>query len=89
MLRRVTLVRTDVSEDHIASIIRVERISELVTTNFFPSSLILLSLTMEPISSSVATVLTGVTRRLFPRDGSLHRIEYLSAVSCSGECSLT
>jgi hypothetical protein len=31
MLRRVSLVRTDVSEGSIASIIRVERISELGT----------------------------------------------------------
>jgi hypothetical protein len=29
MLRRVALVRTDVSEEHSASIIMVERISEL------------------------------------------------------------
>jgi hypothetical protein len=32
MLRRVTLVRTDVSEQRIASIIRVTRIGELETT---------------------------------------------------------
>jgi hypothetical protein len=31
MLRRVALVRTDVSEEYIASIIRVTRISELGT----------------------------------------------------------
>jgi hypothetical protein len=31
-LRRVALVRTDVSEEHIASIIRVTRISDLGTT---------------------------------------------------------
>jgi hypothetical protein len=31
MLRRVALVRTDVSEEHSASIIRVARISELGT----------------------------------------------------------
>jgi hypothetical protein len=31
MLRRVALVRTDVSGEHIASIIRVTRISELGT----------------------------------------------------------
>jgi hypothetical protein len=33
MCRRVVLVRTDVSEEHIASIIRVERIRELGTTS--------------------------------------------------------
>jgi hypothetical protein len=32
MLRRVTLVRTDVSEEHSASFIRVTRIGELGTT---------------------------------------------------------
>jgi demethoxyubiquinone hydroxylase (CLK1/Coq7/Cat5 family) len=32
MLRRMALVRTDVSEEHIASIIRVKRIGELGTT---------------------------------------------------------
>jgi hypothetical protein len=32
MLRRMALVRTDVSEEHIASIIRVIRIGELGTT---------------------------------------------------------
>jgi demethoxyubiquinone hydroxylase (CLK1/Coq7/Cat5 family) len=32
MLHRVALVRTDVSEEHIASIIRVTRIGELGTT---------------------------------------------------------
>jgi hypothetical protein len=31
MLRRVALERTDVSKEHIASIVRVKRISELVT----------------------------------------------------------
>jgi hypothetical protein len=47
--RRLALVRTDVSEERIISIIRVERISEvvstvlqlLVTANVVPSSLIL------------------------------------------------
>jgi hypothetical protein len=32
MLRHVTLVRTDGSEERIASVIRVTRISELATT---------------------------------------------------------
>jgi hypothetical protein len=32
MLRRVALIRTDVSEERIASIIRVTRIGELATT---------------------------------------------------------
>jgi hypothetical protein len=62
MLRRVALVRTDVSEELSASIIRVTRIGELsttlaipshsvrrllVTANVVPSSLILVTLIME------------------------------------------
>jgi hypothetical protein len=37
MLRRVALVRTDVSEELSASFIRVTRISELVTASVVPS----------------------------------------------------
>jgi hypothetical protein len=59
MLHRVTVVRTDISEERIASIIRVTRTSELgktlaafirsvlpllVTTNVVPSSPILVTL---------------------------------------------
>jgi hypothetical protein len=38
MLRRVALVRTDVSEEGIASIIRVTRIGELGTTSAVTSN---------------------------------------------------
>jgi hypothetical protein len=59
----VTLVRTDVSEERIASIIRVTRIrgletrlavtsSVLVTANVVPSLVILVALMMEAIRSS-------------------------------------
>jgi hypothetical protein len=59
MLRRVALVRTDVSEVRSASIIRVIRIGVclrsmrrlLVTPNVVPSSLILVTLMMEALSS--------------------------------------
>jgi hypothetical protein len=61
MLRRVALVRTDVSEELSASIIRV-------TANV-PSSLILVTLMMEAISSSETSVLTRATRRNIPEDG--------------------
>jgi hypothetical protein len=67
MLRRVELVRTDVSEECSVSIIRVTRIGELGTTLAVArnrsSSLILLILMMEALCSSETSVLTSVTRR--------------------------
>jgi hypothetical protein len=51
MLRRVAFVRTYVSEERSASIIRVTRIGELVTANI-PSSPILVTLMMGTILSS-------------------------------------
>jgi hypothetical protein len=44
MLRRVPLVRTDVSEEHIASIVRTKRISELGKIVFFRRELRLLGI---------------------------------------------
>jgi hypothetical protein len=67
MLRRVTLVATDVSEKRISSIIKVTSIGELrktsvilliITTNVLLSSLILVTLMMEAIYSFKASVLT-------------------------------
>jgi hypothetical protein len=58
MLRRVALVRTDVSEELSASIIREKRIGELGTTlavtstRLVPSSPILVILMMEALGSS-------------------------------------
>jgi hypothetical protein len=52
MLRRVGLVRTDVSEDPSASFIRVTRIGELSTTIAVTSSLIPVTLIKEALSSS-------------------------------------
>jgi hypothetical protein len=76
MLRRVDLVRTDVSEELIVSIIRVTKIGELgkmltVTissrhasvANVVPSSPILVTLIMEALSSSETSVLTTATRQ--------------------------
>jgi acetylglutamate synthase len=69
MLRRGTLVRTDVSEELSASIIRVTSIGELgmlavsqllVTANI-PSSPILVTLMMEALSSSETSILTRAT----------------------------
>jgi hypothetical protein len=61
MLRRVALVRTDVSEDRIASVIRViwcffVACRLLVTASVVPSSPILVTLMKEALSSSETSV---------------------------------
>jgi hypothetical protein len=70
ILRRVVLVRTDVSEQGIASIITVTKIGELGTL-IAAISLIFLSLMMEMIRSSETSVLTRATQRNIPEDGIL------------------
>jgi hypothetical protein len=87
MLCCVPLVRTDVSEELSASFIRVTRIGELgalaitssrrtlhqllVMANV-PSSLSLVTLMKEALSSSETSVLTRSTWRNIPEDGILH-----------------
>jgi hypothetical protein len=77
MWRRVALVRTDISEERSASIMRVTRIGELGTTlavnsNVLPSSPILVTLMMEDLSSSETSVLTRSTLSSIPEDGFTH-----------------
>jgi hypothetical protein len=79
MLCHVTLERTDVSEERIASIIRVTRIlflcsvlRWLVTANFVLTSPILAPLMVKRMSSPDTSVLTRATRRHIAEDGILH-----------------
>jgi hypothetical protein len=74
MWRHVGLVRTDVSEECVASIFRVERIcklaSLLVTVNI-PSLRILSTLKMKVTICSKNLVLTRTTQHLIPEEGIL------------------
>jgi hypothetical protein len=69
MLRRVALVRNDVSEEFSTSIIRVIRIGGLGTTLAVTSMLV--TLMMAALRSSETSVLTRVTRRNIP-EGGIH-----------------
>jgi hypothetical protein len=81
MLRRVALVRTDVSEE-LSSVRRL-----LVTANV-PSSLILATLMKEALSSSETSILTRTTRRNIPEDAILHSHcrENLKSYTCTINC---
>jgi hypothetical protein len=95
MLRRVALLRRNVSENLNISMIRVTRIGEigtnlavprlLVTANVTPSSPILVILIMYVLISSETSVLTIATWRNIPEDGtpqSLCRENLKSYIFC-------
>jgi hypothetical protein len=79
MVRRVALVRTDVSEELSAFFIRViflRSVRLLVRASVVPSSPILVALMKEALSSSRTSVLTRATWRNTPEDTILHLIKH-------------
>jgi hypothetical protein len=79
MFRHVPVIRTDVSEECSASIIRVTGLDELgttlasclllITAAIVPSSLLLVTLMIEALHSSKTSIFTRAIWRNIPEDG--------------------
>jgi hypothetical protein len=84
MLRRVALVRTDVSEELSASFVKV-----LVTASVATSSPILVTLMKEALISSETAVRSWATRRNSPEDAILHSHKQKNPVGLSPQVNYT